>query len=325
MSFNPRWFQVTDQQIHNWCQSAPDLHTAAAAWVHEIPEDQVTPGLRKESKMILFGRTYGMTKQTTDRYVQPVPAQELADAFKQAFPKLAALYFDAAAGGTLRPAYTIKATARYPNDPHAPGTTECQMAYPDEDGNVITEEDHRLPELGPKRTFASGRLHPFKPLVLDIKGRRFKVTVSTLEFRDGDEPGEVTFEETTEPETPFEVWDAKTKLEQAIERLKRTIAESKAAPIPAGSEQWMAERWLAEYEAELSVGDYSRQTPSDQTSAFGQPVFIQGKCFPTHEGKAAYHLLTFETNWGDCGNENYMVALDDDGYPIAVFHEASCS
>lgn len=320
MSFNPRWFQVTDQQILNWCQSAPDLHTAAAAWVHEIPEDQVTPGLRKEAKMILFGRTYGMTKQTTDRYVKPVPAPELAAAFKQAFPKLAALYFEAAAGGALRPAYTIKAVVRYPDDPYAPGTTECQVAYPDEDGNVITEEGRRLPELGPKRTFASGRLHPFKPLVLDIKGRRFKVTVSTLEFRDGDEPGDVTFEETTEPETPFEVWDAKAQLELRIVRLKRDIAEYKAAGLLTAS----SEQWLAEYEAELSVGDYSSQTPGEQTSAFGQPVFIQGKCFPTHEGKAAYHLLTFETGWGDGGNENYMVALDDDGYPVAVFHEASC-
>lgn len=101
MSFNPRWSQVTDQQIHNWCQKAPDLHTAAAAWVHEIPEDQVTPELRNESKMILFGRIQCIAQghEPYAGFLNALEVKELWASFQQMFPKLAS-YFDPTAPGT---------------------------------------------------------------------------------------------------------------------------------------------------------------------------------------------------------------------------------
>ena len=68
---NPRWFEVTDQQIQVWSRTAPDLHTAAAAWVHQIEASQVTPELRKEAKLILFGRVYGLS---ITNCVTPEPA-----------------------------------------------------------------------------------------------------------------------------------------------------------------------------------------------------------------------------------------------------------
>ncbi len=250
---NPRWFLVSASQVHQWCQTTPDLHEAASAWVHEIPVSQVTPGHRMESKLVLFGRWALQTRgPAAITLLKPVEAHELREQFRQQYPQLAGLFFEADPV-VLRPSYTLKAQVQGHHHGH-PADIQA------------------LPELGPKRTFAFGRLHPFKPVVLGIKGRRFRVTVTTLEFRDGSEPGEVTFEETTDPETPFTVV-------------------------------------------------YHSQ---NQTSAFGQPVFVKDPVFPVCEGHTVYHLLTFETGWGVCGNENYMVALDADGYPVAVFHEASC-
>lgn len=274
---NPRWFPVSAQQVQEWCHTTPDLHQAASAWVHEIPVGEVTPEHRRESKLVLFG-LWAMQIQgpgaIATALLKPLEAHELRNQFRQQYPQLVGLFFEADPV-SLRPSYTLKAQAQrhYRSDPKATGTVEHLV--PNADDRAVSDI-RALPELGPKRTFASGRLHPFKPVVLDIQGRRFKVSVTTLEFRDGSDPGEVTFEETTEPETPFTVWD------------------------PSGP------------------------PPQQQTSAFGQPIFVLNPVFPVNEGHAAYHLLTFETGWGLCGNENYMVALDADGYPVAVFHEASC-
>jgi hypothetical protein len=224
----------------------------------------------------------------------------------------------------MRPAYTLQASAVFSQDPKAKGTTECSEVFV-VNGQVIVEKHRALPELGPKRVFAreSG------PLVLPIQGRRFKVTFAS-DVEDGYDydygcpsPSPVTFEETDEPETPYEVWDAKAHLEGRIAFLERDYREMTQAGCSEDDMSY-TKRQLQEAQAELEHGAWGRYSPNNKTSAFGQPVFIQNKDFPVYEGRAAFHLVTFETGWGDCGNENYMVALDGDGYPAAVFHEASC-
>jgi hypothetical protein len=58
---------------------------------------------------------------------------------------------------------------------------------------------------------------------------------------------------------------------------------------------------------------------------FGQPRFIQNPVFPGLDGVCASNLFTLETGWGDAGNLNVLCALDDEGIPAKVWHEASCA
>jgi hypothetical protein len=62
----------------------------------------------------------------------------------------------------------------------------------------------------------------------------------------------------------------------------------------------------------------------DSSYYFGQPNFIQSETFPHHNGTVAFPLMTIESGWGDCGNENVFVALDEKGNPCGLYHEASC-
>ena len=122
----------------------------------------------------------------------------------------------------------------------------------------------------------------------------------------------MTFEETEEPETPYILWDAEEVARKRLAKLKS---------LPAS---YNIDRDIYEVEQELASGYLDYYTPKDYTSAFGQPIWKQSPCFPSHNGKAAFHLVTFDSEWGDCGNENYMVTLDAEGYPEVVFYEASC-
>ena len=58
---------------------------------------------------------------------------------------------------------------------------------------------------------------------------------------------------------------------------------------------------------------------------FGQPRFIQNPVFPDVNGVCASNLFTLETGWGDAGNLNVLCALDKEGIPAEVWHEASCA
>jgi len=58
---------------------------------------------------------------------------------------------------------------------------------------------------------------------------------------------------------------------------------------------------------------------------FGQPRFIQNPVFPDVNGVCASNLFTLETGWGDAGNLNVLCALDKEGIPAKVWHEASCA
>ena len=213
----------------------------------------------------------------------------------------------------MRPAYTIQATDDYDDDDRAEGTTTGLSAYVDENHNLIVEDVRRLPELGPRRTFRNLKF----PVVLPIGNRRFKVSIDRAysdewEWDSGvPAAGKVTFEETDEPETEHTVWDAKAEAEAELNYL---------ATRPVNDER---DRSIYEIGQQIAIGSLNHFSPN-RDHALGQPVFVQSKSFPCLNGKAAYHLFTIDSNWGDCGNENYMVALDDDGYPVAVFYEASC-
>ena len=60
-------------------------------------------------------------------------------------------------------------------------------------------------------------------------------------------------------------------------------------------------------------------------TVFGQPRFIQNPVFPGLHGVCASNLFTLETGWGDAGNLNVLCALDEEGIPAKVWHEASCA
>lgn len=217
---------------------------------------------------------------------------------------------------------TLQATTEY--GPRGTGVTETPRTY-EYEGKTCHYTDYKLPELGPRRVLDNKA----ESLVVPIANRRFK-----LVFDDGDEydpcdchgipePSQVTFIETDEPETPYKLWDGEEKMRAAIQRSQDCLAE-----IAQEGELWPGqakgeETRLKNLQQGLAEGECHFH-PSG-TTVFGQPVFIQGDVQPSFNGKSAYHLITFDTGWGDMGNENYMVALDDEGYPCAVFFEASCS
>lgn len=69
---------------------------------------------------------------------------------------------------------------------------------------------------------------------------------------------------------------------------------------------------------------YEKPPGGDYSSVFGQPSFTQNPVFPQLNGKSAFLLAVIESGWGDSGNENLFVALDDAGFPCGLSHEFSC-
>lgn len=184
--------------------------------------------------------------------------------------------------------------------------------------------DGKFPELEPARIFGQHR----GPLVLPIKGRRFMVVIESEEDDGIPEAGTVTFIETTNPETPFTLWDGMAVTRDGLERAQRGLAQLQKHGPEKGFEEYYepdldrARREIKRHEEAIADGEPAYRPSKDH--AFGQPTFLQDNRVPLHEGKPVYHLLTFETGWGDAGNENYMVALDADGWPVAIYFEASC-
>ena len=223
----------------------------------------------------------------------------------------------------MRPAYTLQAMTRYQRDPQAEGITTVTKTGKYK-GESYTYEERTLPELGPKRLYYQGR-GLGSTIILPIGNRRFKVKVQSDPDNDDGipQPGTVTFEETTEPETPFVAWDGKAELEKMIQSAQEDCQRVLDQGFPEEVNRFQRNR-IAEMIQNLADEDWDCYLPS-VTGAFGQPAFIQNPVFPVYNGRYASHLLTFETGWGDSGNENYMVALDGEGYPVAVFHEASCA
>ena len=57
---------------------------------------------------------------------------------------------------------------------------------------------------------------------------------------------------------------------------------------------------------------------------FGQPCFLQSEEFPHHNGKSAFLLATIESGWGDSGNQNLFIALDENEVPCGIYYEYAC-
>lgn len=208
------------------------------------------------------------------------------------------------------------------HDPDAIGVERYDGVVIDDKLCIEIGEKRRLPSLGPKRVYddKTGNLVFGDGIVLQIGKRRFRVQVRSVSNH-GDTfvqiPGFLTFTETDDPETPYTEWD---QLKVAERRLRDS--QSSLGRNQDRDEDLYVE--IAEISEMIRVGDLDHFAPHNLLSAFGQPHWIQSSWIPQYKGKAVHHLLTLNTEWGDMGNENYMVALDDDGYPEAVFFEASC-
>lgn len=74
----------------------------------------------------------------------------------------------------------------------------------------------------------------------------------------------------------------------------------------------------------LTVSDkYKNNRHSHDMQIFGQPVWVQHEYYPAYKGEPCYHLATLETGWGDCGNNNILIACENNE-PVKAFFEASC-
>ena len=197
--------------------------------------------------------------------------------------------------------------------------------YTGQGGHMVpfTYETYTYPELGPVRLFDR------QPgaVVVTIRGRRCRVTFPEAEGRFDEgapTPGAFTFQETDEVETPSMVWDAMADLADKVAAQEARVERGLAEGSEWGAEEVLREMSdLDQMKADLARGVYPYGLPGE-LAMFGQPHFIQNPVFPSRNGKSALHLCTLFNDWGDCGNENYLVALDDDGYPVALYHEASC-
>lgn len=87
----PRWFLISLDQIEAWKKEDGDLHKKAAAWVYEIPIEEVTAVQRGESKRMLFMSLYGASdfdlgKAAID--VSEADALAIQREFNASFPEL---------------------------------------------------------------------------------------------------------------------------------------------------------------------------------------------------------------------------------------------
>ena len=79
-----------DQGLVAAFESGADIHTATAAKVFGLPEDQVDPGLRSRAKMVNYGLAYGMNAfgLASRLDIAPDEAQEIMDAYFASFPDI---------------------------------------------------------------------------------------------------------------------------------------------------------------------------------------------------------------------------------------------
>ena len=79
-----------DAGLVNAFASGTDIHTATAARVFGLPEEQVDPGLRSRAKMVNYGLAYGMNAfgLASRLDIPPDEAQEIMDAYFETFPSI---------------------------------------------------------------------------------------------------------------------------------------------------------------------------------------------------------------------------------------------
>lgn len=179
-------------------------------------------------------------------------------------------------------------------------------------------DDHRYPELGTPRLYDQG------PVIVPISGQNYLVDIDIDADWDGiPSSATVTFKPTDEPETPYEAWDSAAHQQEMRANLINEIAEFEAEDKEDGDDFWSGRiETMKRNIRNIDNGDeiYGH---GKYLQIFGQPIFIQNPIFPSHKGRSACNLATLETGWGDSGNVNIMVALDD-GVPVEIWIEASC-
>lgn len=75
------------------------------------------------------------------------------------------------------------------------------------------------------------------------------------------------------------------------------------------------------------IDRYSSHSRNNYIKWGGYPDFIQGTIYPKSENPLheVYYLCTVYDEWGDMGNNNVFLILDENKLPIGSFHEYSCS
>jgi DNA polymerase-1 len=79
-----------DEALHEAFASDADIHTATAAKVFGLPQDQVDPELRRRAKVVNYGLAYGMNAYglASRMGIAPDEAQEFIDAYFAGFPRI---------------------------------------------------------------------------------------------------------------------------------------------------------------------------------------------------------------------------------------------
>lgn len=206
-------------------------------------------------------------------------------------------------------------------------TTHHESEWTDADG-VVHPNNYKtyvFPELFSPRTIKEVE----GGVVVTIHGRRFRISIEEGDAEWGDHGVDtiksVTFTETDEPESPTDLWDIEVEVQKLIAYHREAIEAAKGfmAEDPE-DDSWYVDDIAREEDSikELEGGYHKPRPRGDQWG--GQPGFIQGEYFPTHEGYTGRCLVTLETGWGDSGNVIIMLACDSEGYPCKVWYEASC-
>jgi hypothetical protein len=193
---------------------------------------------------------------------------------------------------------------------------------------------YTFPELGAPRLYNS-----LEDVVVKINGQNYTIAVELdgegyeddeCEWDDHQIPESATVRliPTRLPVTRYEPYDERQFNLKKLAQMKYEYAEDLRDCNAENNEE--ESQWLRRHLENdkknidrIEAGDniYRHCRP---VQMFGQPQFIQNPIVPSHEGRSAYHLLTLNNNWGDCGNVNIMVGLDESGEPATAYFEASC-
>jgi len=184
------------------------------------------------------------------------------------------------------------------------------------EGKTYQVKRYVHPELGPPRLYDSVA----GGVVVPIGGRRYRVFVELHQddYMGHPEGATVTFVPTDDQETEYEPYDPVEHNKAQLERLHSEAEKLEEVGECDGYLDRIYHNIEAIERGECIYGH------SRYAQFFGQPNFVQGDMFAVRDGRAAYNLVTLETGWGDAGNVNVMVSLDDEGVPCAAWFEASC-
>lgn len=212
-------------------------------------------------------------------------------------------------------------------------TTEHSFVHKGET-HEFTQNEYTFPELGLPRLYDS-----LEEVIVKINGQNYTITVELDGEGYGDddydyddhqipESAVVRLIPTGLPVSRYEKYDEREFNLSRLAQMKYEYAEDLKDLKDENDEnerKWLKgqldndKKNIDRIEAGETVYRHCRKV-----QVFGQPQFIQNPIVPSHNGRSAFHLLTLNNDWGDCGNVNIMVALDESGDPEVAFFEASC-